>query len=62
MDILRSIDAGQARNCRLWVQVGATAFVFGRPAPRGDLSYYGTRVEIFTPSRAFRLRLGKWAR
>lgn len=62
MTILRNTDTGQARNCRLWLQIGTTAYVFGNPTPRNGLSYYGTRVEIGTPSHAFRVRLGKWAR
>lgn len=62
MTIVRNIESCQACNCRLWFQVGTTAYVFGNPRPRDGLSYYGTRVEIGTPSHAFRVRLGKWAR
>jgi hypothetical protein len=62
MIILRNTDVGQARNCRLWLQIGTTAYVFGNPQPRNGFFYYGTRIEIGTPSCAFRVRLGKWAR
>jgi hypothetical protein len=63
MEIKRNVMWGQWANRRFVLQLGTTAFVFGkvrRDPVRGD--YYAARVEILTPEFWCRVRAGKWGR
>ena len=54
MRIVKNVEYLQAKNCRLCIHVGLTAFIFGE-GWKGK----ATRVEIFTPLHRFRFSPAK---
>ena len=49
MKIKKNVICSQAKNCTLWLQIGTTAFIFGK----GKI--FNKKVEILTPYYKFRI-------